>query len=349
MVGKPRRMLLTTPIKRYLLHCVARAGAEPELLMGELELCAKFGVSRVTVRRAIDELLRADYVIRLPKRRGAFSNPEMAMAVPRCVGIVSGHEAIYSCLTGLVVSGFLRGLSDVLCDFSFVSLDIRNAGDADLEIENMGLDALFWVTPDEAWLGAIDRLLSRQYPLVAVASPYSASYRPPRSNYITFDFASVGVDRAEHFLKLGRRNIVYCGERGQTFEAFARTLGEAGVAFDQACLLETVAEVKARLPELLASGGVDGLVSDGAYNRLRAVLDIVNDYPGADRVALLADRMPSWQDFMGKYPGLDVVAGKVRPYQKVGELAADWLLKLMAGKCGSFEPAVFKPTCATKK
>ena len=89
MMYNGNKILKTEFVIRYLLGRIRQSGPEPELLPGEMELCAQLNVSRVTVRRALESLSAANYIIRLPKRKGAFSNPEMAKNVPCTIGIVA--------------------------------------------------------------------------------------------------------------------------------------------------------------------------------------------------------------------------------------------------------------------
>ena len=86
---KGNKILKTESVIRYLLGRIRQSGPEPELLPGEMELCAQLNVSRVTVRRALESLSAANYIIRLPKRKGAFSNPEMTKNIPCTIGIVA--------------------------------------------------------------------------------------------------------------------------------------------------------------------------------------------------------------------------------------------------------------------
>lgn len=82
MVKNGNKVLKTEAVVPLSLKPDQACGVDPELLPGEMELCEKFKVSRVTVRRAIESLIAGAYIIRLPKRRGAFTNPEMAKSIP---------------------------------------------------------------------------------------------------------------------------------------------------------------------------------------------------------------------------------------------------------------------------
>ena len=77
-MGEKKQILRTEPVKQFLIQSAIKAGKEQLRLMEEMELCRKFGVSRGTVRQAIEETIRLGYTTRLPKRRGLFRFPETA-------------------------------------------------------------------------------------------------------------------------------------------------------------------------------------------------------------------------------------------------------------------------------
>lgn len=335
-----KQILLTTQIKRFILHCVMKAGSEPELLMGELELCEKFKVSRVTVRRALEELINAGYVIRISKRRGYFSNPEMSKSVPYCVGILSyvGDYSIYDHVTSMILSGFLYNLNALHCEISFITLDPKQKENACYDIENMGLDALLWLIPESIWFDTIEQLLAKQYPLLVIGSPFSVDYRTQSSNCINFDFQSVGINRARYFIENDCKKIIYCGSGNKTFESFKSTLNSAGIKFDDNALIETPENVKHQLPSLLKTGDFDGLVSDGPYRRMHAIAEIVNAHPEAANIDMLLDRIPSLDELNKKYKNLKINTLGATSFHNTGKLAAEHLMNLLTKKYLSFEP-----------
>lgn len=337
-MSNSKQILLTTQIKRFVLHRVIKAGIEPEQLMSELELCEKFSVSRVTVRRALEELIQAGYIMRIPKRRGYFSNPELSKSVPFCIGILSSlaDYNVYDNVSAQILSGFLSCFDKLNSEISFVTLDPTYPEKASADIENMGLDAFLWIAPDEMWHETIESLLSRQYPLVVIASPFKADYDSPPNNCINFDFASIGVTRANYFIDQGCKNIIYCGLGNKTFQSFKNTLKSAGIEFDDSALIEEPEDLEKQLPPLLKTAAFDGLVSDGPHRRIQTLAEIIKNHPETAGINILADRIPSLNELEKTYKNLKINTLGPKPYQIAGKLAAEHILDLLNKKYTSF-------------
>lgn len=146
MVKNGNKVLKTEAVVHYLLSRIRHAGVDPELLPGEMELCEKFKVSRVTVRRAIESLIAGAYIIRLPKRRGAFTNPEMAKSIPYPVGIAvdMGYTFSIDGSAAMALSGFLKKMgSDENCSWLYIYLNISSGESLENIIENNNLQGAF--------------------------------------------------------------------------------------------------------------------------------------------------------------------------------------------------------------
>ena len=106
------------PVRRYLLSLARHTGSQPEKIPAERDLAELLGVARGTVRDAIASLEEQNFLIRLPGRKGAFTNPKLADTVTLSIGVLTSvnwfdrrHQQT------------LRGFSDVLfendIDYSF--------------------------------------------------------------------------------------------------------------------------------------------------------------------------------------------------------------------------------------
>ena len=74
-------------VVHYLYGCIRRSNGINDLLPGESELCRKFGFARGTVQRAVNGLMKNNYIIKKPGRHGLYINPEMAGLVPVAIGV----------------------------------------------------------------------------------------------------------------------------------------------------------------------------------------------------------------------------------------------------------------------
>lgn len=112
------------PVRRYLLSLVRRSGRRPEKIPAERDLAERFGVARGTVREAIAALEAQNYLIRIPGRKGAFTDPRNADAVQISIGILTPVNWF-----DRMRQQILRGFSDVLfengIDFS-LHMELRD-------------------------------------------------------------------------------------------------------------------------------------------------------------------------------------------------------------------------------
>ena len=97
------------PVRRYLLSLARRTDSRPEKIPAERDLAELLGVSRGTVREAIAFLMQQNYLIRIPGRKGAFTNPQMADAISISIGVLSSVNWF-----DRQRQQILRGFSDVL-------------------------------------------------------------------------------------------------------------------------------------------------------------------------------------------------------------------------------------------
>ena len=106
------------PVRRYLLSLARHTGSQPEKIPAERDLAELLGVARGTVREAIASLEKQNYLIRIPGRKGAFTNPQNADTVLISIGILAPDNWF-----NRKRQQILRGFSDVLfengIDFSF--------------------------------------------------------------------------------------------------------------------------------------------------------------------------------------------------------------------------------------
>lgn len=263
--------LLTLPIKRYFQRRVDKAGTTPELLPGEMELARKFGVSRVTVRRAIQDLERSGYVMHTSDRRGLFTNPRKSKGMPLIIGIIGGdrQSIFFDKFTAMILSGFIPEMEEELCQFEFISLSaFVPSGTQDTSIRKMGIDALFWLIPQADDIPLIDNLIREHFPIITINSPFLSSSSSPFSNCIGFDFAQKGREWANFFLKQGLRFPIYCGGTEERFEAFRDTLLQHGCTFPDSHFVPTGENAEERLAATFAQElPIDGIAVDGTLCR----------------------------------------------------------------------------------
>ena len=223
----------TEAVRRYLLQLIAKSGPEPERLPPERELAERLHLSRVTVRRAIEELENMSYILRLPGRKGAFTNPAVASEVEHTIGIV-----VYQNYVGQIFSQFLSGLSGELyrCghhyNFSLFQRSGSSASQVAFELENSGYDCIVWHTQAPEDLEVIRLLHLHKFPVFTLCNPNFPEWgMAPGQNY-GLDMQQAGEAQAAFLLKKQCRKPVLCCSGGVSAMtgAFQRKLAENGVS-----------------------------------------------------------------------------------------------------------------------
>ncbi len=336
MVRGSSKTLKTDRVVQYLLIRVQNAGTEPELLPGEMELCEKFQISRVTVRRAIETLISAGYILRLPKRRGAFSNPEMAKNIPFAIGIAANTGYTFSLddSSGIAISGFIKKMgADEEHSYLYQFLNISPDDSLENILENNNIQGLLWISPDQSVYPGLNELIRRSFPVAVINTPFNSYYPALKKNCILRDFASCGVRAAEFLLKNGVRNPAYCGHPNVSYEMFVKTLKKNGIVFHPEHLLEQDKEIEKRLPELIRTGGIDSVYSTGSSNRYTPLVKSLSHHPEDRNIALFFEKSPMTQQYKKDYPGLKIHLNPnctVKQYMyRAGEQAAVLLNALM--------------------
>jgi len=292
MRNTSKTMPLTAGVKNYLLQCVAKAGAKPERIMSEMQLCAKFGVSRITVRRAIQSLEQTKHLIRLPGRQGAFTNPELAMAVPFIVGVLyhDGTRNYFDTALSEILTGFIGALRNIDCDFEFLHLNLNGNLTVAQEIENMAMDGLFWVTPAESRIDDINELLQREYPLVVMDSIYDMESRKPSGNTILRDYENFAVQHAQLMQQRQLQRVAWLGVYNNCAKRFQKEMRKHGIDLPRKFFIDTVAEIPGKLPELLASETVDAIICNGSVERYERLLQTLDAQENRESIPIFMEK-----------------------------------------------------------
>lgn len=326
-----------------MLQRVKRAGAEPERILSENELCLVCHVSLITVRRAIARLLESNYLMRLPGRKGAFTNPAYAGFTNSVVGIIcdSGDRSYFTEGCGTVLGGFMSKCADITLDFEFLTTSLYKGLPIEEEMQSLSYDALLWFWPQEEILPVINRLLANEFPIVTIDYFYNPNALRPDANSIGLDSADLGVERAEKVLQSGIKNVAYLGVRNATFQAFVSTLKSGGVEFYS----ENYFNGKdwGKLKIAMGQKRIEGIVSDGGPNLLNGLVGILaeNEQWRETPVFIESVSIPhvSAHSFLKIIPTLNNYKDMMK---RIGEIAADEIKEILTGKKKRFEPVKVK-------
>jgi len=341
MPDKSKLMPLTVAVKTYLLQCVAKAGVKPERIMSEMQLCAKFAVSRVTVRRAIQALEQSGYLIRLPGRQGAFTNPKMAMAVPHLVGILcaDGTRNYLNSNAAEILAGFTQTLKIVDCDFEFLLLN----GNMDIfqEIGNMALDALFWMMPSAEQIEGINRLLQQQYPLVVLDSIYNSDSAKPVCNTVQRDYEYHALKHAQLMLQRQYKQVVKVGVYNISARAFQDEMRKNGVDLTRDFFIDCTEKITEKLSRLLNAQKIDAVICDGGMERYEKVLQTLETREEWRNTPIFMEKNHLAEKLRRKFHHLQVELTPAHyDRQALGRYAGRQMGKILRGKLKSFANVV---------
>lgn len=311
-----KKSLATEPVRRYLLQMIAKSGSKPERLLPERDLAEKLHLSRVTVRRAIEELECVNYIIRLPGRRGAFTNPAMSTRAEHAIGIVVSQNYI-----GQHFSLFLSGLSQKLYEmnihycFSLYSKPDKTPEEIAFELENSGFDCIVWHTQTPEDVEVIDLLHAHHFPALTICNLSYPEWRKPATAWYHFDFENAAKVLASYFIREKCRKVVFYSNDGLCLPVFRKTLEENDIPLDDSCVFNDIQKLKKSLPSLLADG-MDGLFCHWDDPQAKEILYAISSEKERYNVKiLLSPGLESLRD-KGEFPHLNIALPDMDYYRR---------------------------------
>ncbi len=228
--------LIYLQVKEALRDSIERGELKPgEPLPGRVRLCQMFGANRLTVDRAIRELIQEGWLIAI-KGKGtfvAYPNSRSAAAT-MTFAVVWSHKDIgdqQNIYWGPLLRGIAHASSELNIQLQFRQMSPDFFQDFFRESRVNGLIVLAPMVDDEL---VLQKLKAHRIPFVATSSIYEDKSLP----CVGIDNFS-GVQQAlEHLWSLGHRRIAIVNldlrqtDLHQRWEAFRRLMGEAGYAID---------------------------------------------------------------------------------------------------------------------
>jgi LacI family transcriptional regulator len=176
----------------------------------ETELAREFGVSRVTVARALNDLVREGILDR-HQGKGTFLSERRGRSATQCIGILCSHEASQT-LSDPFYGAILGGAQETLisADYSVTAIGIRNT--------KLGRV----LTPEEALAKSVDglivlnvmnpeyfvRLLKGGIPIIGVEFHFEAE---APTDYVVQDCEESAFDATRRLIERGHRRIAFFG------------------------------------------------------------------------------------------------------------------------------------------
>ena len=198
-------------VRQFVLDQIAEHGDPRKRFLSEREISRIMGVSRLTVRYALKELVEDEWLL-VRKGEGMFVNPD------RCwrKGFVNRKQyrvmVIWQDGKLMTLDGFFIGILEQLCAvFKSYPVEMQNVnfiGGTEMIREEIGMyhpDGILWVRP-----------LDRQYPLIEELRrtiPVCVLGREKgKSGFsVSLDYAAAGRIAAEYFCAHGCRKVAFVG------------------------------------------------------------------------------------------------------------------------------------------
>lgn len=334
-----------------------------ELLPGdklptEMELAQMFGVSRITSKRALEEL-RSDGMIYRVKGRGSFvaDLQQLQGALGKTNRGLDYRNVIafvipFACSNGGIINT-IKGASRIASEKGYI-LDIKYSNN-DLDEERELLENLyekgvggiiFYPISDRKNLEVMNTLSMNEYPIVSI----DRYYESVPVSYVVSDNQKGGYDVTKYLLGLGHRKIAFISDnriedatsiRSRYF-GYCKALKENGLGIR---------------PEFVKNGDLQGLHREPAIEILRDLLEkgvtalcCINDYVALFVLQCLKSldiTVPECVSVTG-FDNLDISEMTYVPLttvcqdmEKMGEIAAGYIIdSIEKGKYSYMEKVV---------
>ncbi len=234
--------------------------ADPENpIPSERTLAEMFGVARKTVRRALEDMVRDNYLIKRP-RRGYFVNPFSLREDERGMKIIGllhrdGMHALYNQEDSCFMEAFFREIRKYNACAQLIMTSSTSMIYND--IVNSKLDGLLWLGVPSAHISVFEKI--HRGKTLPVVGQFDLR-KPECGNYVYMDHFKEGYLKTKYLLEHGCRNILFVKTPGveRSHEGYFAALKDAGITPVPELLAEEKTYLE-QLPSLLEKYHVDGV------------------------------------------------------------------------------------------
>ncbi len=259
----------TERVRRYLLHKVIHSGTQPVRLPTEMSLVETLQLSRVTVRRAINDLINGGYIKKIPGKQGIYTNPAMAEVTMHSIAVLKKNN-YFDCRTMSILGAMSDELmrNNCLCSLNFFQTDGGDCGKIAAELSNCGFDCIlaFTVYPPA------NELLKRNLPIIIVETP---GY-PHRGdgNFAAFDNDGFGRIVAGKMIGRKLKKVLFFGDLAEIRQGFQ----DAGKDDLEITVFEEYLN-KDALKTILKNGDFSGIAVMTREVGMRTLYDALHELP----------------------------------------------------------------------
>lgn len=204
----------TISIREYAFHQVVKNPGKEVKILSERALCEIFKVSRPTVRKALDELVKEGMLVIHPGN-GTFTNPnyckgDFSPGSKLSLGIIvgSGKNVTYDGFHLDIMSEAGRYFCKDFGRVRFVQTVNDDNKKTVEELKLLNFDALLWIHPTENREAVMWELQKSGLPTMCVNRiPHDKSL-----NFVSTDHYAAGKNAAEYLIKRGHEKSLFIGD-----------------------------------------------------------------------------------------------------------------------------------------
>jgi|GEM_PF-3131792 len=245
-------------IRQHVVALAERSTAGSAMLPPMTELARRFGVTRMTVHKALKDLIRDQFLI-TRQGVGTFVNPakqRRGRGTPkRCFGVVvgDGKHCSYDVFYWAQIAAIGQELTVRHHNVNLLNLSGSTPEELAKEVKDNWVDGLAWIGAHHHGNSALRLLHDSGFPVVSVYIPVDGV------NHVGMDCGRHAYETARAFLKEGRKNIVFATlndthSLNVQVEGLRRAFAEAGEKFNERLVLKDFARVQEDLEEIMDFG-----------------------------------------------------------------------------------------------
>ncbi len=223
-------------VRKHVYNLAASEIDPSSPLTTEKELCELFGISRGTVRKALQKLVDDGTLIRR-QHHGTFINPELRTSIPNraSIGIVAG-DGEYAFLSSYVM-GQLQGAFKVAIESNYYTRLLQFDGDAERCLANFkrsGGKGILWIELRKDGAQLLENARKQGLPIVTCLPLCNVD----AVDCVDLDYYEYGRMVGKKLLGKGLRRILFIDNNAPEKLAAKRkgleeSFAEAGVEFDE--------------------------------------------------------------------------------------------------------------------
>ncbi len=261
-------------VRRYVLNLLEKGSDEPEMIPSMNELAKMFGVTRMTVHKALGTLIKSNYLI-VQKGIGTFTNPAKSVGFKKDehslrIGIIinEGKHCFYDNFYWNYISALGTQITQEGHRVNVMNITSVEPEDVMEEIKNNFINGVIWLDVSGTYAESIRYMCQEKFPVVAVHSQVRDT------SSICMNYEKHAREIGLQMLSEGRRNIVFIGEIEKPpvtlhLAGLKAAFEETGISFNEKLFLGNYKTVGKDLGELIDFGiNIDAIYICGQQHKI---------------------------------------------------------------------------------